>query len=669
MLSKVAWKNPVNHVIKFSSTICVAFACGSLAFGEIPIDQLVPSTAKGFIAVPDVEALDEAWNRTQLCKLFEEEAMRPFVDTIESQLNRQFATTNIRVGISLTDLRDVCSGEAAMAFLQPKDEAQNHAIAAIASVAGKEKEVSELLARIDANMKKRGATRSEKKIGNVIPATIYQVPTKPGSKKTFSAIVIHHNEMLVATDHIEVAKQIAVNLEKPGTNSISNLVAYKKIMERCLAAAAGVQPNFRWYMEPLGYAELAREYAVRKKRRRTDMLAAMRNQGFDALQGAGGFVSLAVDEYEILQHAFVYAPPSKQAGEAKYEKAAGMMAYPLTGDQEVQDWIPTEIGSYATARWGIQQAYQHIGDFVDEVAGEEGFFDDLVDSLENDPNGPQINLNDEIVAHLGERVTVITNTQKPITATSERFLIAIELIDAEAMAESLEKALANDPDARRVEFKDHVIWEIVSEDEEMDIVEVEIGGFGDLDGFDDEGFDDDEDENPFLSNAAISVVNGHFVVASHLDFVQEMLERTLDLDGLDDDSDYLAMQKALQEIGDDPDVGARLFSRADREVEASFELLRMGKMPESEGMIGRLLNRFLGSNEKDVTREQQIDGEQMPDYSVVKKYLGTIGAYVRTEDEGWYIGGVALSPPNAELQSERPALKTAAADDGSTTEN
>jgi hypothetical protein len=669
VLRKVSRIISLRLAFQSALTVCALATFSVSSVGQIAIDQLVPSSAKGFVTVPDAKRLEENWERTTVSNVFKEESMQPFVDSLESQLNRRFATTGIRIGLSLTDLRDVCSGEAALAFLQPKDEAQKHAIAALANVEGNDEEVEALLAKIDKTMEQREAERSEGKIG-AVPAIVYEVPTKRGAKKTFSAIVIHHDGMLVATDHVQVAKQIAENLENPGTNSLSDLTAYKETMRRAEAAAAGVEPDIRWFLEPIAYAELAREYAIRKKRRRTDVLAAMKNQGFDALRGAGGYVSFATKDFEILQHAYVYAPAIKAAGDAKYEKAAAMMAFPVQGNHEVEDWIPTSVGSYVSARWGIKESYNHIGGLVDEVAGEEGFFEDLIDSLENDPNGPQINLEKEIVAHLGERVTVITNTQKPITVSSERFFVAIDLTDAKAMNESLEKALANDPDARRVDYKDHVIWEIVNEDEEMDIVEVEIGGFGDLEGFDDEDFDEEEDDaNPLLSNAAISVVKGCFVVSSHLEFVKEIIDTTTDDDGLDDDADYLAMRQALQQIGDGPGVSTRLFTRARRELEASYELVRTGKMPDSEGLIGRMLNRFLGANEKDVVREQQVDGEEMPDYSVISKYIGTAGLYIRTEEDGWYVGGLALQAAKPELHGSRPALTTAAADDSSTIEN
>jgi hypothetical protein len=38
------------------------------------------------------------------------------------------------------------------------------------------------------------------------------------------------------------------------------------------------------------------------------------------------------------------------------------------------------------------------------MPGEEGLWKSILNDLEKDPHGPQINLRDELVAHLGNRV-------------------------------------------------------------------------------------------------------------------------------------------------------------------------------------------------------------------------------------------------------------------------
>ncbi len=255
--------------------------------------------------------------------------------------------------------------------------------------------------------------------------------------------------------------------------------------------------------------------------------------------------------------------------------------------------------------------------------------------------------------------TLITDVQEPITPTSEQFLIAIELTDAEAMKASLKKALEDDPDAEKVEESGHIIWEIVSEEEEMPDIMIE--GTGDYDEFGDDFAEGGED--PLLSNAAISVVKGHLIIASHVEFVVDLINRAANANVLADDNDYKLVREALNDLGGDGAITGLLFSRTDDELYASYELIRKGQMPESEGLLGRSLNRMFGPNEKDVVREQQIDGKKMPEFAKIRRYLGPIGAYVQTEDNGWYSAGAAIRQDvrNEPQGAARPAVTTAAA--------
>ena len=84
-------------------------------------------------------------------------------------------------------------------------------------------------------------------------------------------------------------------------------------------------------------------------------------------------------------------------------------------------------------------------------------------------------------------------------------------------------------------------------------------------------------------------------------------------------------------------------------------------MPESEGLLGSLLNQLFGTKEKGVIRDQQIDADKMPKYVVVRPYLVPLGAYVQSEDDGWYGAGVALKKnQNNEVPAAREASLSSA---------
>ena len=84
--------------------------------------------------------------------------------------------------------------------------------------------------------------------------------------------------------------------------------------------------------------------------------------------------------------------------------------------------------------------------------------------MKTDPNGPHIDLREELITHLGQRVTMLTDYQLPITTSSERLLFAVEANDEKAVAAALEKCLKNDPTVKRRVIDGHVIWELIEEE-------------------------------------------------------------------------------------------------------------------------------------------------------------------------------------------------------------
>ena len=90
------------------------------------------------------------------------------------------------------------------------------------------------------------------------------------------------------------------------------------------------------------------------------------------------------------------------------------------------------------------------------------------------------------------------------------------------------------------------------------------------------------------------------------------------------------------------DVGAR----TDEELRPTFELLRSGKMPEAETMLGKLLNNMLTTEierEEGQVRKQRIDGSSLPNFEAVRRYLGPAGRVLRSERDGWFITAAVLN--------------------------
>ena len=157
--------------------------------------------------------------------------------------------------------------------------------------------------------------------------------------------------------------------------------------------------------------------------------------------------------------------------------------------------------------------------------------------------------------------------------------------------------------------------------------------------------DDDEEEEerpPLLRHAALTVWEGNLFIASHLDFLVKVIAPAEKADPLKDDVDFLLVEEELKKF-EPKEKCVRMFSRTDEEYRPTYELVRQNKMPESETMLARILNGIFGEGKRGEARTQKIDGSQLPDYQVVRRYLGTAGLQATSEAEGWYLKGITLT--------------------------
>jgi hypothetical protein len=171
----------------------------------------------------------------------------------------------------------------------------------------------------------------------------------------------------------------------------------------------------------------------------------------------------------------------------------------------------------------------------------------------------------------------------------------------------------------------------------MEVEELDIGGIG----FGSTEEEEEEESAPLLEHAALTVAYGYLIVASHLDYMEELFPASGASQPITDAAEFLRVQKQLASLGAGVN-SARLFSRTDKAYHTTYDLIRQGKMPESESMLGIALNRLLGPEERGVVREQQIQGDKLPEYEKIRHYFGPAGIYALSEDNGWFVSGCLL---------------------------
>lgn len=627
-------------------TILSGCLCWSVMFGTVGIaraavpasETVLPPTTCGLLSVPNMPHMEEQWHKTQLSQLFNDPVMKAFRKDFRRQLNERFAGLRQRLGLSLDDLDGVTSGELAIAVVRPA--AGQACRALLMDTTGRKEKANAMLAKANADLTKRGA-RVTQPAHPSAKIWVYDLPPQPDQKTPQQTIYFVIGSLIGVTDHMPTAELMVARATGQKGPCLADHRPFQLAIARCQKDLGKAAPQVRWYLQPVNYAEAAWVLTPEEDRRKGKTIhQVLRNQGFEGMQAVAGFVDFHVEKYEILHRTAAYAPPP-------YQLAMRMLKFPNSQPFTPQRWVPREIATYTTFYADLLNAFDNFGSLFDELVGdgEKGVWADTLMGYKKDPNGPKIDLRQELISHLRNRVTLLTDYKLPITPRSERTIYAIEVDDEQAVLAAIGKWMRADPSAKRQEWKGHIIWEIV-EEESRPVPRVTVEAVPSVvpneppRRFRPRGKDEDDERERLLPHAAVSVAHGQLFVASHLDFLQKVLPLAAERETLARDLDFQIVTKTLDQLKL-PANCARFFSRTDEEYRATYELIRQGRMPEAETFLARLLNGLFNQGKKGL-RKQRIEGENLPDYQMVRRYLGAGGTAAMSEPEGWFVKGFTL---------------------------
>lgn len=660
---RLASLNAISLLIRFAPiALTVALIASAAAAWAAPkAANLFPAETVGFAAADNALDLAERWEQTQVGRFTSDPTMKPFVDQVRKRMSGQLGSLEQRLGVTIDDFRSAATGEVAVGVVKSNEKKQRGTLAALVDATGREAEAKSLLAKIDKRLTERGAKRTA--AGDL---TVYTLAAdKEADLPERNAVVFHQVGHIGVAEKQQVAADLLSRLrgQKAG-QTLASVAAYQETQARALKAAKGVQTHLSWYMAPFEYQAATREaplpgVAPNKK----DALAILAEQGFDAVTGVGGLVSVATTpERDFIHHTFVFAPPKPgTAGKAaaqRYDGGMRMLELPnaaerLSADsQPVEQWAPRQVATYKTVHVDIENVFEHLPSTFDAFAGYEGAFGNVLRGLEKDPYGPKINVKRDILPHLGTRAVVMTDYKLPISPECERYLVVLDVKDEAALREPIDRWLESDG-AERKEIEGVPYWEMIPEDEALGHDDLDplapLGEVAPVQG---------EKEERVLQRAAVCLHQGRLAIASDADFLRQAVFGVSAGESLSHSPDMKATIGALADIA----PGERCvwtFTRSDEAFRPTYELVREGKMPQSQTFFGRLLNRMMTSEEQrevGAEREQKVKGDSLPSFELARRYFGPSARSVRSEDDGWLISGVVLSKAP---EGDRPAASVA----------
>jgi hypothetical protein len=321
-----------------------------------------------------------------------------------------------------------------------------------------------------------------------------------------------------------------------------------------------------------------------------------------------------------------------------------MLQLPNTADLVPPSWAPRMCARYATYNLDVLNAFDHVGTLFDAVEGHKDAFKTSMEGIEQDAYGPQVNVRDELVAQMGNRITLVTDYSMPISINSERSLLAIEAKDEKKLAETVARIMEKEPDVERREFGNFVIWERVPEDVGIHELDIDAPGLSPLQIEKVEPVDEGEDQEHVLPNSAVCVAFGQLMMASDIKYLEHLLGGFGQRELLTSSGDYQLVSARMEKLAAGERCGWS-FVRTDEAFRPTYELIRQGRMPESETMFGKFLNRMLTTEvekEEGVLRKQRLDGSDLPNFETVRRFFGPAGRALRSDKDGWLLTGTVL---------------------------
>lgn len=633
--------------------LSLAVTFGSLTTAEaLPsAAQVLPAETVGYFAAPNVPDLVARWDRTQIGRFTQDASMRPFVEQVRARINKQYGGLEQRLGVTLEELNRVATGEAAIGMIKTGKASQPGRLATLIDATGRDAEARALLAKIDRRLVERGG---KKRTAGAL--TLYDLPAERKTKlPARTAAIFYEQGQIGAAEGERVASAMLARLKGAAGPSLADLPAFQETQRRARTAAEGARGTVAWYVSPFEYEAATREPPQPGEApQREDVLAILASQGFDAITGVGGVINVAATpERDFVHHTFVYAPPKPgtagQAATQKYDLAMRMLETPnaagaLRADNPpVETWAPRQVATYKTLHLDSQNAFDHLDSLFDAFAGYKDALQSILRGLQKDPYGPKINIAQEVIANLGDRLVVMTDYTLPITPECERYLIAIDVTNEEALRDPINRWLESDGAVRK-ELQGVPYWEMVPEDE-MPVAAAEYDPLDPLAPVDQPVSPKQQREERVLRRAAVCVHHGHLFIGSDADFLRQALFGVSPGESLSGSPDLRATIESLQDIA----PGERCawnFIRNDEAYRPTYELIRAGKMPEAQTFVGRLMNRMMTSDEErevGAVRDQKIDGSRLPTFELARRYFGPSARSVRAEDDGWVVSGVVLS--------------------------
>lgn len=622
--------------------------------------EWLPDQTQGFARIVDFPRFLERWHKTQLGMLGEHDSLKDFWKEQQKEIENRFAEAGWQLNLQLADISKVATGQVAVAWISKPEQTQKpYAVALAVAVENKKAEVAELLAKVKAELTARQAT-SQIVDYKGVSITKYTMPRGAG------ALVIHESLYAIVEDYLMAADDLAtlqslIDAKKTGlSKSLAKLPLFLQSMGR-ISSEDSIS-DVEYFVRPIGLAKLLRAISGKPVSTQTDVLKVLDNQGFGKIAAVVGRLRLAENRFDVFHEAFVQT-------ELPLPESVQILDFPNLAGKQIPTWVTPESASFLAVAWNAKDAFWKVEKFVDEMAGQVGVFKSVIEGIEKDPVGPQINIKNQVLPFITPEIYSINEVKSPTTPDSRRSLIAIRIQDPKGeLASVLDRAMKNEPDALPEDFENYRIWKVTRADESDESLKIDndFGNFGSNKSSKTSKSKEVVDE-PLLSNWAITIFSGKdaqgmpekfLMFASHAEMIKEAILAGKKVGvgkTLDKEADVSPVLAELLALSNGEPSSMWQINRPSKAFRMQYELFRQDKLPQSKSMLATILDRILRPKDELKNVNQRVKGDKLPPFEDIEEFFMPGGSRVHTLSDGWSYQGFILAKPNVNLNPVNPS--------------
>ena len=648
---RILRKSPIALGLMVTCWVCLSLTTSSTSAQDkdgtkfVRATALLPESTAGLIRIPNFPNFQKAWKQTSIGRLMDEPSMQPFIEAQQERIDQSIQSLDNNIGIRLQDLADIAAGEVVVAWLPfENDKRRPFTICLVADIRNRRVKAEAVLETIDKDLKAAGWNRKDVEHREQT-IRIYDTQPKPGQLKIEQIAITVSDDRIIATDRDTVVFGLLDSLAgESDSKPIEQAEEFAAVLRRSSQAIqqpilnGGATVSLEWFAKPFEMGRVLREAFQVDRGNQVDVIKLLENQGFDIIRGIGGVVAMNGMKFDLIHRGFVLADQSKM------EKAAQMLQFTNETFHGIPSWVHGQVASFSRLNLKIKDAFWASESLVNEAFGDE-IFRDIIDGIRDDEDGPQIDIEKNVLPNLDDQIILLTDNVEPAGIQSERMLMALRVKDGKAIEKAIRKAMEVEPDASKLDTLPGVeIWQVQRTDDPDDFDE---DLFGDLEL--DFGEEASDDTPPLLEHWAIALIPAgpgsktpYLMFSSHPEFLIESAKRITNqppADGFDQAPEVITVRAAMRDLGANTPAFDRIV-RTKVSLRIKYQLLRQGQLKESDTILGSFYRRIFENQNLD--EEQELSAAKLPPLNEIEEFLPTGGSFFETTETGWDFSGFLL---------------------------